>query len=89
VISLPENVRERDQVATRPAKALRLVDLLSSEGIVNLPTSVFLESMRLRSWQSLADTGGAHAMNKAGNSTPCDMDRLAMIGKVAKDLPKS
>lgn len=59
VISLPENVRERDQVATRPAKALRLVDLLSSEGIVNLPTSVFLDSMRLRSWQSLADTGGA------------------------------
>ena len=50
-ITLPENARERAHVATRPTKALRLVVFFTSEGIVNLPQSVFLGSMLLRRWQ--------------------------------------
>ena len=50
-ITLPENARERGHVATRPTKALSLVVFLSSEGVVNLPQSVFLELMLLRRWQ--------------------------------------
>jgi hypothetical protein len=77
VISLPENTRERDHVATRPTKTHRLVDSLTSEGIVNLPASIFLESLRLRRWQQFADAG-AHTVRKAGKSTPCGTDRLGM-----------
>jgi hypothetical protein len=50
-ITLPENARERVHVAIMPTKVLRLVDFLSSEGVVNLPASVFLGSMLLRRWQ--------------------------------------
>ena len=60
--------KKRDGVATRPTKSLRLVDFLTSEGIVNLPPSGFLESLRLGSRQQLADAG-THAMRNAGNST--------------------
>jgi hypothetical protein len=77
MISLPENLRERDQVATKPTKTLCLVHFLTSKGIVNLPASVFLESMRLRSWQS---TAGAHEVRNAANLTPCGTDRLGMTG---------
>ena len=41
VITLPENARERGHVAARQTKTLRLVDFLTSKGIVNLPQSVF------------------------------------------------
>ena len=51
VVAMPENARERAQVAIRPTKALRLVDFFTSEGVVNLPQSVFLGSMLLRRWQ--------------------------------------
>jgi hypothetical protein len=50
-ITLPENARERAHVATRPTKAHRLVVFFTSEGIVNLPQSVFLGLMLLRRWQ--------------------------------------
>jgi hypothetical protein len=50
---------------------------LTSKGIVNLPASVFLESMRLRSWQS---TAGTHEVRNAANSTRCGTDRLGMTG---------
>ena len=50
-ITLPENARERDHVATRATKVLPLVVFSTSEGIVNLPPSGFLESLLLRSWQ--------------------------------------
>jgi len=36
-----------------------LVDFMSSEGVINLSASVVLESMRLKSWQSLVDAGAA------------------------------
>ena len=77
MISRPENTRKRDHVATRRTKTHRLVDSLTSEGIVNSPASVFLESLRLRRWQQFADAG-AHAVWKAGKSTPCGTDRLGM-----------
>jgi hypothetical protein len=50
-ISLPEIVREHDQVATRPIKPLGLVDFLTSEGFTNLSVSVFLEALLLSSWR--------------------------------------
>jgi hypothetical protein len=51
VVSLPENARERDQVATRPTKTLRLFDFVASEGVIGLPPSVFLKPMLFRRWQ--------------------------------------
>ena len=42
---------KRGHVAARQTKTLRLVDFLTSEGVVNLPASVFLESTLLRRWQ--------------------------------------
>ena len=51
VITLPENARERGHVAARQTKTLRLVVFLTSEGVVNLPPSGFLESLLLRRWQ--------------------------------------
>jgi len=88
MISLPENARERDHAAIRPTKALRLVVFLTSEGIINLPASVFLGSMRLGRWQSLADAG-AHAVWKAGNSTACRTDRLGMTGHDYESFAKN
>jgi hypothetical protein len=51
VVALPENAWKRDRIAIMPTKALSLVDFLSSEGVINLPQSVFLGSMLLRRWQ--------------------------------------
>ena len=48
VITLPENARERGHVAARQTKTLRLVDFLTSKGIVKLPPSVFFDSLLLR-----------------------------------------
>ena len=56
-----------------------LVDFLTSEGIFNLPASVFLESRLLRRGQSLADAG-THAVRKASNSTAGRSVRLGMTG---------
>ena len=53
--------------------------ILTSERVVNLPASVFLESMRLRRWKQLADAG-AHAVRKTENSTAGRMDRRGMTG---------
>ncbi len=50
-ITLPENARERAHVATRATKVLPLVDFSTSEGVVNLPQSVFLGTMLFRRWQ--------------------------------------
>ena len=62
-----------------------LVDFSTSERIVNLPPTDFLESMLLRSRQQLADPG-THAMRKAGNSTACRTDRLGMTGHGGKSF---
>jgi hypothetical protein len=56
-----------------------LVDFLTSEGIFNLPASVFLESRLLIRGQSLADAG-TQAVRKARNSTAGRSDRLGMTG---------
>ncbi len=62
-----------------------LVDFMGSEGVINLSASVVLESMRLRSWQSLVDAG-PHPVRKPRNSTASRSDRP---GTVANHSPKS
>ena len=52
---------------------------------MNLPASVFLESMRLRRWKQLADAG-AHAVRKTENSTAGRMDRRGMTGDGCESL---
>ena len=54
VISLPKIARECVGKSATMTKTRRRVDFCTSEGLLNLPASVFLELMRLRSCQSLA-----------------------------------
>ncbi len=56
-----------------------LVDFLTSEGILNLPASVFLESRLLGRGQSRADAG-TQAVRTARNSTAGRSVRLGMTG---------